>query len=58
MEDENHMLFRCPAYQHVRVKYAELLNSAPDLSSLFRNSPNSVVRLIHEGYLVHKELTM
>ena len=58
VEDENHMLFHCPAYQHVRVKYAELLNSASDLSSLFRKSPNIVGRLIHECYMVHKELAL
>jgi hypothetical protein len=33
VEDENHMLFQCPVYQHVRVKYAELLESAHDLKS-------------------------
>jgi hypothetical protein len=29
--DENLMLFQCPIYQHVRVKYVELLEFAYDL---------------------------
>jgi hypothetical protein len=55
VEDENHMLFQCPVYQHVRVKYAELLESAHDFKSLFSCDTNRVGRLIHECFLVHKE---
>jgi len=58
VEYSSHILFQCPAYQHVRAKYAELLNSAADLSSLFRVSPNSGGRLIYACYLMHKELTL
>jgi hypothetical protein len=42
VEDENHMVFQCPVYQHVRVKSAELLESAHDLKSLFRCDSNRV----------------
>jgi hypothetical protein len=38
--------------------YAELLDSVHDLKSLFRCNSNSVGRLIHECYLVHKELAL
>jgi hypothetical protein len=48
----------CPVYQHVGVKYAELLESAHDLKSLFRCASNRVGRLIHECYLVHKKLAL
>jgi hypothetical protein len=54
------MVFQCPVYQHVRVKYAELLESAHDLKSLFRCNSNRVGTSVHEfmsARVVYKELT-
>jgi hypothetical protein len=39
VEDDNHRLFQCPIYQHIRVKYAELLESAHDLNELVQMQP-------------------
>jgi hypothetical protein len=53
IEDEAHMVFVCPMYAKLRVKYSELFLSAKDLNSALQST--QIAGFVHECWQMHAE---
>jgi hypothetical protein len=53
VEDEVHVVFVCPLYDSLRVKYSELLRDATNLNSAFSSA--QIARFLTDCYLLHVE---
>ena len=47
VEDEQHMVFDCPLYAHIRFEFADLFSTSTDLSSFLLQTPDRVAQFIH-----------
>jgi hypothetical protein len=53
VEDEVHVVFVCPLYEILRVKYSELFRDATNLNSAFSSAQSA--RFLYDCYLMHVE---
>jgi hypothetical protein len=53
VEDEVHVVFVCPLYEILRVKYSGLFRDATNLNSAFSSA--QIARFLYNCYLMHVE---
>jgi hypothetical protein len=53
VKDEVHVVFVCPLYEILRVKYSESLRDATNLNSAFSSA--KIARFLYDCYLMHVE---
>jgi hypothetical protein len=53
IEDEEHMVFVCPLYAILRVKYAEIFLGAEDLNSAMKSA--QIAGFVLECWQIHAE---
>ena len=59
LEDEYHVVFVCPVYQTLRIKYRRLLSANDDIKSILNPKKESIIetaQLLYEVEKVRKEM--
>lgn len=56
IEDENHMVFHCPIYEHLRFQYADLFSPLPpSLASFLSQNQTRVASFIHACQVLRRQ---